>query len=159
MKIKQITIASLILNVAIFALVFMQKGAYVSQAEEAYQKKTDAYYKQAVNIVEGQNSVIANNAVLWDIACTAAATAKTSKDFATIEKRLANLQIFSAKVSGTPDGSGTLRTLSWNSDYYIVARFDKKRNLQGIDVGSLLGNGEPLVPESPDADADDGAEE
>ena len=101
MKLKYIMIASLALNLAIFALLFMQKGAYVSQAEEAYQKKTEAYYKQALNIVDGQNSVIENNAVLWHIACTANQQAKTSKDFATIEKRLAST-LFSAKVSGTP---------------------------------------------------------
>ncbi len=156
MKLKQIMIASLILNIAIFALLFMQKGAYVSQATEAYQKKTDDYYKKAVNIVEGQNSVIENNAILWNIACTANREAKTSKDFATIEKRLANSSVFSAKVSGTPDGSGSLRTLSWNSDYYIVAKFDKKKNLQGIDVSALLGNALPLASE--DLDEEDGEE-
>ncbi len=156
MKLKQIMIASLILNIAIFALLFMQKGAYVSQAAEAYQKKTGDYYKKAVNIVEGQNSVIENNAILWNIACTANQEAKTSKDFATIEKRLANSSNFSAKVSGTPDGSGLLRTLSWNSDYYIVAKFDKKKNLLGIDVGALLGLSQPLVSENLD---EEGGEE
>ena len=63
MKLKYIMIASLALNLAIFGLLFMQKGAYVSQASEAYQKKTEAYYKNAVNIVDGQNSVIENNAI------------------------------------------------------------------------------------------------
>ena len=67
-KVKVFTIASLALNVAVAGLLVMQKGNYVSQAEEAYQKKTNAYYKQATNIVEGQNSVIENNAVLWNLA-------------------------------------------------------------------------------------------
>jgi hypothetical protein len=147
MKLKYILIASLVLNIAILALLFMQKGAYVSQAEEAYLKKTEAYYKQAVNIVEGQNSVIENNAILWNIACTANQTAKTSKDFATIEKRLGT-PTFTAKLSGTPDGNGTLRTLSWNSDYYIVASFDRQKALQSIDVSALLGKAEPLMPET-----------
>ena len=147
MKLKYIMIASLALNLAIFALLFMQKGAYVSQAEEAYQKKTEAYYKQALNIVDGQNSVIENNAVLWNIACTANQQAKTSKDFATIEKRHAST-FFSAKVSGTPDGNGKLRTLSWNSDYYIVARFDKSNKFLGVNVDALLGNAAALMPDS-----------
>ncbi len=154
MKFKYILIASLALNVAILALLFMQKGAYVSQAEDAYLKKTEAYYKQAVNIVEGQNSVIENNAVLWNIACTANQLAKNSKDFATIEKRLASPSVFSSKLSGTADGSGTLRTLSWNSDYYIVASFDKKKSLTGIDVNALLGNAQPLAAEISEEEGD-----
>lgn len=146
MKLKYAMIASLVLNIAIIAMLFMQKGSYVSQAESAYQKKTESYYKQAFNIVEGQNSVIENNFILWDIACSAAQSAKTSKEFATIEKRLATSNI-SAKVTGTPDGQGKLRTVSWNSDYYIVASFDRANALQGIDVGALLGNAPSLAPE------------
>ena len=148
MKLKYIMIASLALNLAIFGLLFMQKGAYVSQASEAYQKKTEAYYKNAVNIVDGQNSVIENNAILWNLACTANQQAKTSKEFATIEKRMVNASVFSSKVSGTPAGHGKLRTVSWNSDYYIVAAFDKANKLQGINVNALLGKAKALEPET-----------
>lgn len=150
-KVKVFTIASLALNVAVAGLLVMQKGNYVSQAEEAYQKKTNAYYKQATNIVEGQNSVIENNAVLWNLACSANMQVKNSKEFAILEKRLANPSIFSSKVQGSPDGKGKLRTVSWNSDYYIVASFDKSNKLIGVNVDALLGNADaPALSDEPE---------
>ena len=150
-KVKVFTIASLALNVAVAGLLVMQKGNYVSQAEEAYQKKTNAYYKQATNIVEGQNSVIENNAVLWNLACSANMQVKNSKEFAILEKRLANPSIFSSKVQGSSDGKGKLRTVSWNSDYYIVASFDKSNKLIGVNVDALLGNADaPALSDEPE---------
>jgi len=161
-KVKVFTIASLALNVAIAGLLVMQKGNYVSQAKEAYEKKAETYYKQAMNIVEGQNSVIENNAVLWNLACTANQQVKSSKEFAILEKRLTNPSIFSSKVQGSPDGKGKLRTVSWNSDYYIVASFDKSNKLVGVNADALLGNADaPALSEEPEAveEVDSAAEE
>lgn len=155
MKVKHLMIASLALNVAIAGLVLMQKGNYVSQAEEAYKKQTDKLYSQYGNAVSGQNSVIENNAILWNLAVTANQQAKTSKDFATLEKKLSQGTAITAKVSGTPDGKGKLRTVSWNSDYYIVASFDKDNHLTGIDVSALLGNGPSLEEEDPEESSEE----
>lgn len=153
MKIKHCMIASLALNVALTGLVLMQKGNYASQAEEAYRKTTDKYYSDGKNAVQGQNAVIENNAILWNLAVTANQQAKNSKDFATIEKNISQGSSISAKVSGTPDGKGKLRTVSWNNDYYIVASFDSDNRLTGIDVNALLGKGPTLAEEPLEEDA------
>jgi len=155
-KIKVFTIASLALNVAVAGLLVMQKGNYVSQAKEAYEKKADAYYKQAKNIVDGQNSVIENNSVLWNLACSANLQASNSKEFAILEKRIVNPSIFSIKVTGSPDGKGKLRTISWNSDYYIVASFDKSNRLVGVNADALLGNADaPALSEEAEETPED----
>jgi hypothetical protein len=70
--------------------------------------------------------VIAKNAVLWHLACDALQKAKTSKDFATIEKQIDFNKIFLAPEIKTDKTTGYLtRKVSWNADYYIVASFDK----------------------------------
>lgn len=156
MKLKYMMIASLVLNIAIFALVFMQKGAYVSQAKAQYEKVTGKYYDQAAMIVGGQNEVIANNALLWNLACTANMTAKNSKDFATTEKRIdTDRKFLSPEVRTDPATKIQTRKVSWNADYYIVAYFDKTQKFLGVNVDALLGKAPPAVA----LDADDSSED
>lgn len=141
MQLKHFFIASLLLSVALLSLVFMQKGGYVSQAKTTYEKRTTDYFNKASMVIGGQNEVIAKNAVLWHIACEAQEQAKTSKDFATIEKKLDFNKIILAPQIKTDKATGYLtRKVGWNADYYIVASFDKASSaLMNINVDALLG--------------------
>lgn len=141
MNLKTLTILSIVLSFALLVTIFMQKGNFVSQAKEAYEKTTKKNYSDASYIVGAVNSVIENNSLLWEIACDASQQAKNSKDFALIEKRKDTKKILLAPNTKTDKETGYLtRKVAWNSDYYIVASFNKKNNaLVGINVDALLG--------------------
>lgn len=155
MKLKHIFIFSIVLSVLLLALVFMQKGGYISQAKNAYTKQTSNYYDQARSIVNGQNDVIAKNALLWRLVCDAEQqAAPTSKSFATLEKQIdANGFFGSPDVKTDPSTGYLTRKVGWNDDYFVIASFDKASSaLKGINVGALLGHA-PAMP------ADDAADE
>jgi len=141
MNFKTLTIISVVMSFALLITVFMQKGSYVSQAKEAYEKSTKKTYSDASYMVGQVNSVIEKNNLLWSIACDAAQQAKTSKDFALIEKRKDTNKILLSPDTKTDKETGYLtRKVAWSSDYYIVASFNKKNNaLVGINVDALLG--------------------
>jgi hypothetical protein len=141
MNFKKLTILSIVMSVALLVTVFLQKGSYVSQAKEAYEKSTKKTFSNASYVIGAVNSVIENNSLLWEIACDASQQAKNSKDFALIEKRKDTGKILLSPDTKTDKETGYLtRKVAWNSDYYIVASFNKKNNaLVGINVEALLG--------------------
>ncbi|MFA6623016.1 MAG: hypothetical protein WCS54_02790 [Fibrobacteraceae bacterium] len=166
MKLKHVLIFSVVLNVLLLSLVVMQKGGYVSQAKNAYTKKTADYYNQAMGIIDGQNDVIAKNALLWRLVCDAEQqAAPNSKSFATLEKQIdANGFFGSPEVKTDPSTGYLTRKVGWNEDYFVIASFDKASSaLKGINVGALLGHA-PAMPADDAAtdedtgDADDSAD-
>jgi len=141
MNFKKLTILSIVMSVALLVTVFLQKGSYVSQAKEAYDKNTKKTFSNASYVIGAVNGVIENNSLLWEIACDAAQQAKTSKDFALIEKRKDTGKILLSPDTKTDKETGYLtRKVAWSGDYYIIASFNKKNNaLVGINVDALLG--------------------
>ncbi len=161
MKLKHVLIFSVVLNVLLLSLVVMQKGGYVSQAKNAYAKQTSNYYDQATSIINGQNDVIAKNALLWRLVCDAEQqAAPNSKSFATLEKQIdANGFFGSPEVKTDPSTGYLTRKVGWNEDYFVIASFDKASSaLKEINVGALLGHA-PAMPDDAATDEDTGDED
>jgi len=117
MNFKKLTILSIVMSVALLVTVFLQKGSYVSQAKEAYEKSTKKTFSNASYVIGAVNSVIENNSLLWEIACDASQQAKNSKDFALIEKRKDTGKILLSPDTKTDKETGYLtRKVAWNSD-------------------------------------------
>ena len=98
MNIKNISIVLTVLLVFIAALVLMQKGNYVDQATEHYNKTTDASFKGGKKILEYVNNSADVNKLVWAMAVEANQTVKTSQDMAKLE----------AKYFPTTKGSNSL---------------------------------------------------
>lgn len=149
MNLKVMTIATTILAIAILGTLFMQKGNYVSQAKSAYEKSTKTTYDNALYKVGAVNDVILKNTLLWRLSADALKDGKTSKDFATLEKKINSAGVFLSPETRTDPVTGfRTRRVAWNADYYIIASFDKKTNrLMGINVDALLGKAEPSMPD------------
>lgn len=141
MNFKSFTILSIVMSVVLLVTVFMQKGNYVSQAKEAYEKSTQKNYSDASYMVDAINNVVVKNSLLWKIACDASQTAKNSKDFALIEKQSdVNKVLLSPDIKTDKETGYLTRKVAWNADYYIVASFNKKTSaLVDINVDALLG--------------------
>ena len=144
MNIKTISIVLSVLLVLVAATVLMQKGNYVSQATEHYEKTTGSTFKGATKILEYVNNSVDVNKLLWAMAVEANQTVKTSQDMAKLE----------AKYFPTTKGANSIanktRRFEATSAYFIVSTFDKvdedkKTNLKtlsglkSIDVGALMG--------------------
>ncbi|MDR1759892.1 MAG: hypothetical protein LBR60_05125 [Fibrobacter sp.] len=156
MNLKVLTIAATVLAIAIIATLFMQKGNYVGQAKTAYETSTKRTYDNALYKVGAVNDVIQKNTLLWKLACDAQKDGKTPKAFATLEQKIGT-GVFLKPETRTDTLTGfRTRKVAWNSDYYIVASFDKKtEQLKGIDVSALLGKAaaeESAVEEEPEAE-------
>lgn len=147
MNFKTFTILSIVMSVVLLITVFMQKGSYVSQAKEAYEKSTQKNYSDASYMVDAINTVVLKNSLLWKIACDASQSAKNSKDFALIEKQSdVNKVLLSPEIKTDKETGYLTRKVAWNSDYYIVASFNKKNSaLVDINVDALLGRVEKSV--------------
>ena len=145
MNIKNISIVLTVLLVFIAAMVLMQKGNYVDQATEHYNKTTEASFKGGKKILEYVNNSVDVNKLVWAMAVEANQTVKTSQDMAKLE----------AKYFPTTKGSNSIaqktRRFEATSAYFIVSTFDKvdedkKTNLKtlsglkSIDVSALLGD-------------------
>ena len=119
MNIKNISIVLTVLLVFIAALVLMQKGNYVDQATEHYNKTTDASFKGGKKILEYVNNSADVNKLVWAMAVEANQTVKTSQDMAKLE----------AKYFPTTKGSNSIanktRRFEATSAYFIISTFDK----------------------------------
>lgn len=161
MNMKNISIALSVVAVMLLVTLFMQKGNYVSQATEHYEKTTAKSFKGASQIIEYVNSTVDINKGVWTLACEAVQNVKTSQDQARLEAKLF------PSTKGTMSIANKTRKFEV-SPYYIVSNFakvdvDKKtdvKSLSGlvsVNVNALLGNvsveedeeGEEEVEEAP----------
>ena len=71
MNLKTITIALTVLVFAVLATVIMQKGSYVSQATEHYEKTTGNSFNGTSRILKFVNESIETNKTLWLMTCDA----------------------------------------------------------------------------------------
>ena len=163
MNIKTISIVLSVLLVLVAATVLMQKGNYVSQATEHYEKTTGSTFKGATKILEYVNNSVDVNKLLWAMAVEANQTVKTSQDMAKLE----------AKYFPTTKGANSIanktRRFEATSAYFIVSTFDKVdtdkktdpktlSGLKSIDVGALMGEISAPVEEPEGEEFEEGEE-
>ena len=145
MNAKTLSIALSVLVIALLATLLMQKGSYVYQATEHYNKTTGNSYKGASRIIEYVNNSIDVNKNVWALACETVQSAKTSQDQARLEAK------FFPATKGSMSIANMTRRFEASSAYYFVSTFskvdvDKKtevKSLAGlvsVDVNALLGN-------------------
>ena len=163
MNIKTISIVLSVLLVLVAATVLMQKGNYVTQATEHYEKTTGSTFKGATKILEYVNNSVDVNKLLWAMAVEANQTVKTSQDMAKLE----------AKYFPTTKGANSIanktRRFEATSAYFIVSTFDKVdtdkktdlktlSGLKSIDVGALMGEISAPVEEPEGEEFEEGEE-
>lgn len=160
MNLKTITIALTVLVFAVLATVLMQKGSYVSQAEENYQKRTESAYKGTLNVLNFIGESVETNKSLWLFSTDVLQNVKTSKQMAETE----------AKYFPTTKGANSLqrktRRFEVTSAYYVTAYFNKVEedkttkvkslaDFVGLDISTLVGRAKI---KSSDDDGEEGAE-
>ena len=144
MNIKNIAIALTVLLVDVLALLLMQKGNYVDQGTEHYNKTTQNTFKATSKIVEYVSSSIDVNKMIWGLACEGIQTAKTSQDMAKLEAK------YFPATKGSNSKAKMTRHFEASTFYFIDSKFDKVdvdkktdvwylTNLSSIDVSALLG--------------------
>ena len=144
MNIKNIAIVLTVLLVAIAAMLLMQKGNYVDQATEHYNKTTQNTYKATSKIVEYVSNSIDVNKMVWALACEGIQTAKSSQDMAKLEAK------YFPATKGSNSKVKMPRHFEASTFYFIDSKFDKVdvdkktdvwylTNLSSIDVSALLG--------------------
>ena len=144
MNIKNIAIALTVLLVAIAAMLLMQKGNYVDQATEHYNKTTQNTFKATSKIVEYVSNSIDVNKMVWALACEGIQTAKSSQDMAKLEAK------YFPATKGSNSKVKMTRHFEASTFYFIDSKFDKVdtdkktdvwflNNLSSIDVSALLG--------------------
>jgi len=164
MNAKNISIALTVVALMLLVTLLMQKGSYVSQATENYEKTTTNSYKGATKIIEYVNNSIDVNKGVWTLACEAVQSVKTSQDQARLEAKLF------PSVKGTMSIANKTRKFEASSDYYIVSNFakveeDKKtgvKSLSGltsVNVNALLGNTAVAAEEEEEGEEEEVVEE
>jgi hypothetical protein len=144
MNIKNIAIVLTVLLVAIAAMLLMQKGNYVDQATEHYNKTTQNTFKATSKIVEYVSNSIDVNKMVWALACEVIQTAKSSQDMAKLEAK------YFPATKGSNSKVKMTRHFEASTFYFIDSKFDKVdtdkktdvwflNNLSSIDVSALLG--------------------
>lgn len=144
MNIKNIAIVLTVLLVGIAAMLLMQKGNYVDQATEHYNKTTQNTYKATSKIVEYVGNSIDVNKMVWALACEGIQTAKSSQDMAKLEAK------YFPATKGSNSKVKMTRHFEASTFYFIDSKFDKVdtdkktdvwflNNLSSIDVSALLG--------------------
>lgn len=144
MNIKNIAIVLTVLLVAIAAMLLMQKGNYVDQATEHYNKTTQNTFKATSKIVEYVSNSIDVNKMVWALACEGIQTAKSSQDMAKLEAK------YFPATKGSNSKVKMARHFEASTFYFIDSKFDKVdtdkktdvwflNNLSSIDVSALLG--------------------
>jgi len=144
MNIKNIAIVLTVLLVAIAAMLLMQKGNYVDQATEHYNKTTQNTYKATSKIVEYVSNSIDVNKMVWALTCEGIQTAKSSQDMAKLEAK------YFPATKGSNSKVKMTRHFEASTFYFIDSKFDKVdtdkktdvwflNNLSSIDVSALLG--------------------
>lgn len=163
MNLKTITIALTVLVFAVLATVIMQKGSYVSQATEHYEKKTSSSYNGTSRILKYVNESLETNKTLWLMTCDAVENVKTAKQMAELESK------YFPGIKGNMSVAQKNRKFEATMAYYIVSYYakvetDKKTDvktltgLTGIDVNALLGN-VSVAKASEEADEEEDGEE
>jgi len=133
-----------VLLVAIAAMLLMQKGNYVDQATEHYNKTTQNTFKATSKIVEYVSNSIDVNKMVWALACEGIQTAKSSQDMAKLEAK------YFPATKGSNSKVKMTRHFEASTFYFIDSKFDKVdtdkktdvwflNNLSSIDVSALLG--------------------
>ena len=144
MNIKNIAIVLTVLLVAIAAMLLMQKGNYVDQATEHYNKTTQNTFKATSKIVQYVSNSIDVNKMVWALACEGIQTAKSSQDMAKLEAK------YFPATKGSNSKVKMTRHFEASTFYFIDSKFDKVdtdkktdvwflNNLSSIDVSALLG--------------------
>lgn len=150
MNIKNIAIVLTVLLVGIAAMLLMQKGNYVDQATEHYNKTTQNTYKATSKIVEYVSNSIDVNKMVWALACEGIQTAKSSQDMAKLEAK------YFPATKGSNSKVKMTRHFEASTFYFIDSKFDKVdtdkktdvwflNNLSSIDVSALLGQVTPAA--------------
>lgn len=158
MNLKTITIALTVLVFAVLATVIMQKGSYVSQATEHYEKTTGNSFNGTSRILKFVNESIETNKTLWLMTCDAVQNVKTAKQMAELESK------YFPGIKGNMSIAQKNRKFEATMAYYIVSYYsnvevDKKTDvktltgLTAIDVNALLGN---AVVSSGDEEGEEG---
>ena len=153
MNTKTISIALAAVVVLLFVTLLMQKGSYVSQATEHYDKTTAKSFKGASQIVEYVNNSIETNKNVWNLAVETVQSVKTSQDQARLESK------YFPSTKGTMSIANLTRRFEATGAYYFISKFskvevDKKtevKSLAGlvsVNVNALVGNpGEEIAEE------------
>ncbi len=160
MNIKNIAIVLTVLLVAIAAMLLMQKGNYVDQATEHYNKTTQNTFKATSKIVEYVGNSIDVNKMVWALACEGIQTAKSSQDMAKLEAK------YFPATKGSNSLSKKTRRFEATGSYFIVSSFDKVdedkktqlktlSGLNNIDVSALLGLVAPAAPAPSEEEEED----
>ena len=164
MNIKSSAVVLTVLVVAIAAMLFMQKGNYVTQATEHYNKTTGNSFKGSSKIIEYVTSTAGTTKMLWALTCDAVQGAKTSQDMAKLEGK------YFPATTGSNSISQKTRRFEPTAAYYIVTTFDKVdvdkktdlktlAGLKSIDVGALLGNATIAAAVAEEEDGEEEGEE
>ena len=153
MNTKTISIALAAVVVLLLVTLLMQKGSYVSQATEHYDKTTAKSFKGASQIVEYVNNSIETNKNVWNLAAETVQSVKTSQDQARLESK------YFPSTKGTMSIANLTRRFEATGAYYFISKFskvevDKKtevKSLAGlvsVNVNALVGNpGEEIAEE------------
>lgn len=144
MNIKVTSIVASILVVFLAAMLFMQKGNYVFQAETHYKETTGKTFKQSGQILEFVNGAIEQNRLLWSLATDAVQKVQTAKEMADLESK------YFPGIKGVNSIKDQTRKFSATADFYIVSSFAKVETdkstgvktltkLTNISIDALLG--------------------
>ena len=164
MNVKTISIALSVVVVLLLATLLMQKGSYVSQATEHYEKTTTKSYKGASQIVEYVNNSIETNKGVWNLAVETIQTVKSSQDQARLEAK------YFPSTKGSMSIANMTRRFEATGAYYIVSNFskvevDKKtevKSLAGlvsVNVNALVGNPGEEIEEAEGEEGEEAVEE
>ena len=164
MNLKTITIALTVLVFAVLATVVMQKGSYVSQATEHYEKTTGNSFNGTSRILKFVNESIETNKTLWLMTCDAIQNVKTAKQMAELESK------YFPGIKGNMSIAQKNRKFEATMSYYIVSYYDKVEvdkktdvktltGLTAIDVNALLGNVAIAKAAADEEEGEEGEEE
>ena len=145
MNLKNISIALTVLVFGLIIMLFMQKGNYVNQGREHYEKTTANSFKGNSMVLDLVNNGIEMNKSTWAIACEALQTVKNTQDMAKLEAK------FFPMTKGSNSITNKTRRFEASSANVIVSYFGKVEenkttgvkslaDLQSVDVSVLLGN-------------------
>jgi hypothetical protein len=143
MNLKNISIALTVLVFGLIIMLFMQKGNYVNQGREHYEKTTANSFKGNSMVLDLVNNGIEMNKSTWAIACEALQTVKNTQDMAKLEAK------FFPMTKGSNSITNKTRRFVASSANVIVSYFGKVEenkttgvkslaDLQSVDISVLL---------------------
>jgi hypothetical protein len=157
MNLKNISIALTVLVFGLIIMLFMQKGNYVNQGREHYEKTTANSFKGNSMVLDLVNNGIEMNKQTWAVACGALQTVKNTQDMAKLEAK------FFPMTKGSNSIANKTRRFEASSANVIVSYFGKVEenkttgvkslaDLQSVDVSVLLGKVAPAAETEENAD-------